>query len=242
MKNEDKQFLATASGIDIAIANQNGTGPFSSSSQQEVFEWLRTNRKDEYFVVLGCYYNVAVYQVDGTAATGTVGCPAHEVGKWFASTHVTDFAGAPDIPVQDTLETGYAVACELLGLEKLYEAEQQAGTALPRTCHGESTSISDLVAHIVREVRDYETMGVGDLGLCLSAEHGEFSEACLVERGKLPGKFLKEPAMGEGADELIGVVCVLAKQYPEMSPEEIGTNLAKWCNIKMRKYSKKLRA
>jgi NTP pyrophosphatase (non-canonical NTP hydrolase) len=242
MKNEDKQFLATASGTEIAIANQNGAGPFRSNPQHEIYEWLRLNRKDAYFVVLCCYYDVAAYKVDGTAATGSEGCPPQEIGKWFASTHAGDFSDAPVIPVQDTLETCYAVACELLGLEKLYQAEQQAGTALPRTCHGESTSITDLVAHIVREVRLLERMNATELTLYLSTEKGEFSEAILAEQGKLPGKYLKEPAMGEAADCIVGVVCILAKHYPDMSPEEIGKNLGKWCNIKMRKYSKKLRA
>lgn len=241
MKQADKQFLETASGLDIAIANQNGTGPFGSMPQPAVYEWLRANRKDAYFVVLGCYYDLAVYQVDGTAATGSEGAPAHEIGKWFASTHAGDFPDAPAIPVQDSLETCYAVACELLGLEKLYQAEQEVGHPLSRTCHGESTSLSDLLAHIVREVREYEKLGTSELFMKLSEENGEFAEAILIERGKLPGKFLKEPAMGEAADGIIGAVCVLAKHYPNMSPEEIGTSLSKWCNIKMRKYSKKLR-
>lgn len=241
MKKEDKQFLATASGIDLAIALQNGKGAFGSNPLPEVFAWLRANRADEFFVVLGSYYDIAVYQVDGTAKTGTEGCPAQEIGKWFVSTHANDFADAPDIPVQDTLETCYAVACELLGLEKLYQAEQEAGTALPRTCHGESTSLSDLIAHIVREVRELEKMDTGDLALYLSTEKGELSEAILAEQGKLPGKYLKEPAMGEAADCIVGVVCIMAKHYPDLSPEQIATNLSKWCNIKMHKYSKKLR-
>lgn len=240
MKNEDKQFLSTASSIDIVIANQNGRGPFSSMSEHAVFEWLRENRQEAYFVVLGCHYDIAVYQVEGEGVTA--GCPPHEIGKWFAATHSGDFEDAPNIPVQDTLEICYAVTCELLGLEKLYQAEHAAGTALPRTCHGESTSITDLIAHIVREVRELEKLDCSELFMKLSEENGEFSEAILIERGKLPGKVLKEPAMGESADILIGTVCVLAKHYPDMSPDEIATNLAKWCNIKMRKYSKKLRS
>lgn len=242
MKTEDKQFLATVSAVEIVVAMQNGEEPFRTTPLSQVLDWLRANREPEYFVLLGCYYDVAVYKVDGTEATGTQGWPPQEIGKWFVSTLAGDFPDAPTIPVQDTFETGYAVACELLGLEKLYQAEQAAGTALPRTCHGESTSISDLIAHIVREVRLLETMNATELALYLSTEQGEFAEAILAEQGKLPGKYLKEPAMGEAADVVIGAVCVLAKNCPDMSAEEIGTNLAKWCNIKMRKYSKKLRA
>jgi NTP pyrophosphatase (non-canonical NTP hydrolase) len=241
MKTEDKQFLATASAIEIIVALQNGKEPFRTTPLSQVLDWLRANREPEYFVLLGCYYDIAVYKVDGTADTGTQNCHPQEIGKWFVSTHAGDFPDAPRIPVQDTFETGYAVACELLGLEKLFQAEQAAGTSLPRTCHGESTSISDLVAHIVREVRLLETMNATELTLYLSTENGELAEAILAEQGKMPGKYFKEPAMGEAADCLVGIVCIMAKHHPDMSPEDIGTNLAKWCNIKMRKYSKKLR-
>lgn len=232
-------FLAKADFPDLMDAIRANT-PFFGSYCKAVMAWLAENRKTMYYQVLGALYDVAVYEVDGTGATASA--PADEIGMFFASTLAGEFPDAPVIPLQKSMEIGYQVACELLGLEQLFKAEHHAGFSFGRLCHGASVSVTDLMPHIIEEVRGFEVLDVSELHMKVSEETGEFGEAVLIERGRLPGKKLNEPAMGEGADVIIATICVLAKHYPDLSPAELSTLLSKWVNVKMAKYSRKLHA
>lgn len=101
-------------------------------------------------------------------------------------------------------------------------------------------SISDMLAHIITEVRDFDKLDTSELHMKISEENGELAEAILVERGKLPGKKLKEPALAEGADVIIATICTVAKHYASIPAPELATLLSKWVNVKMGKYSEKL--
>ena len=234
-----ENFLAQADFLAMAEAIRMHEA-FLVTNREATMDWLFKNRKSMYYQVLGLLYDVDVYQVDGTGITANA--PPDEIGKFFASTLANEFPDAPVIPLQDSLEVCYQVACELLGLEQLFKAEHAADEGLGRYCHGASVSVTDLMPHIIEEVRGFETLDVSELHMKVSEETGEFGESILIERGRLPGKKLKEPAMGEGADVIIATICVLAKHYPHLSPAELTTLLTKWVNIKMAKYSRKLHA
>jgi hypothetical protein len=234
-----EQFLKTATAYQLIDVFRHNLVPIPNFDRSRAMNWLKEYREKDYPFILGCLYDVAVYQVDGNGATE--GCPKEDIGMFFASTNDGDFENAPEIPLQSTMVGCYRVACELLGLEKLFQRECELGELLPRHCHGPSQSISAIIPHIVVEVRTYETMDVNELHMKISEENGELAQAILAERGKLPGKVLKEPAMGEGADVIIATICALAKHYPNKSPDQLSAELAKWVNIKMDKYERKLR-
>lgn len=234
-----ENFLAQSDFPTLATAIRTHYA-FTAGNREETLAWLCVNRKSMYYQVLGCLYDVAVYRVDGTGVTADA--PPDEIGMYFASTLAGDFRDAPVIPLQDSMETCYAVACELLGLPQLFKAENEAGESLGRYCKGPTVSISDLLTHIIMEVRGFEILDTSELHMKVSEENGEFGEAILIERGRLPGKKLKEPALGEGADVIIATVCTLAKHYGSMPAEDLADMLSKWVNIKMGKYSRKLHA
>lgn len=106
---------------------------FTVCNREATLAWLLEHRKVMYYQVLGCLYDVAVYEVDGTGVTADA--PEHERGMFFASTLAGDFPDAPDIPLQPTFESCYQVACEMMGLARLCQAEHEAGEALGRYCH-----------------------------------------------------------------------------------------------------------
>lgn len=124
-------FLAQADLATLAVAMRHHEA-FHVSNREATLLWLQANRKTMYYQVLGCLYDVAVYPVDGTGVTANA--PASDRGMFFASTLAGDFPDAPVIPLQSTMEACYHVACELLGLERLFKAETEAGESLGRYC------------------------------------------------------------------------------------------------------------
>jgi NTP pyrophosphatase (non-canonical NTP hydrolase) len=202
-------------------------------------QWLKKKREIDYYQVLGDLYGVAVYEVDGSGVTE--GCPDHELGKFFISTNALDFPDCPMLPLANTLPDCYRIACSILGLEKLFLAECTAGCRLPRICFPEGVdSVTKQIPHIIAEVRAFDKLDVNELQLKVCEETGELAQAILVERGKLPHKSLKEPAIGEGADVIIATVATLAKLYPEMTPDKLAEELARWVTLKMAKYEGRL--
>jgi hypothetical protein len=234
-----ESFLNTATAYHLVDVFRHDAAPIPSFNRIQALQWLKKNRQKDYFYILCSLYDIAVYEVDGTGATE--GCPKEDLGLFFASTLDGDFEDAPEIPLQDSMEECYRVACELLGLEKVFQREYELRETLPRRCRGAAQSISEIIPHIIQEVRARETLDVNELHMKISEENGELATAILVEAGKLPGKRLKEPAMGEGADVIIATICTLAKHYPNKTPEQLAAELAKWVNVKMGKYEKKLR-
>lgn len=72
-------------------------------------------------------------------------------------------------------------------------------------------------------------------------ELGEFSEALLHKLGFLPHKVLKEPLLGEAADVIICVVDTLAEAYPELTEEEVITQLHEHLQKKSVKWERVMR-
>lgn len=235
-----QEILATADFATLADIARNSHISSEPDSRQVIFKWLKENRKDMYYQVLGVLYDVSVYKIDGTGAFTNY--PEDELGMFVVTYLSKDFPGAPRIPLQKTAAAGYRVAYELLGLEKLFEQEVLHGEDLPRICMGATLSISDLIAQIITEARDFDPLDASEMHMKISEENGELAEAMLVERGKLPGKKLKEPALGEGADVIIASICAIAKHYPSIPADELAMGLAKWVNVKTGKYFDKLHA
>jgi hypothetical protein len=236
--DSNDSLLNNLHAYTLAERIREGQKPFSGADCGPSMELLKEKRPEAYFTVLGCFYDVAVYPVTGEGVTAD--CPPEEIGMYFAATNVGDFENAPEIPLMKTENLCYQTACRLLGLERLFEAECRFKMQLPRRCPVEDTSITDLLPHIITQVRRFDKLDTTEMHMKLSEENGEFAEALLVERGKLPGKKLKEPAMGEGADVIIATICTLAKHYPDLSPEQLAAELSKWVNIKMNKYEQNL--
>lgn len=188
-----------------------------------------------YYIVLGLLYDIAVYPVTGEGVTEDA--LRHEIGKFFASYNASDFLDAPVLPLALTFDKAYELACDLLGLEKLFERECEAGRALPRKCFkGAIPSFEEQLARVVVQTREHERMTPTELGLKGSEEYGEFAQAVLVETGGITHKTLKEPSFGEAADVILCMMSSLAKLYDTMSPEEVSAELAKWLYMKQAKY------
>jgi len=230
-------FLKTASVVDLVTLLRAGDNPFTWETRMEAMELLRQTRNNAYYIVLGCAYDVASYTVGEVYGNDA---PEDERPLYFASTNEGDFVGAPSIPLQSTLQASFRVACELLGLERLFRLEYREQQSLPRTYQGHSTDFERQMVHIIELAREFDQLDASELHMKVSEENGELAEAILVERGKLPGKKLKEPAAGEGADVIISAVCTLAKHYSGLSAEELASQLSKWINIKTGKYERKL--
>jgi hypothetical protein len=234
----NESLLKNALVNDLITRLRKGDVPFVGSVRATSMASLKRLRPVAYCTALACLYDIAVYRVTGEGVTE--GCPPEEIGQFFVSTVSGQFENAPTIPLQATEQEGFVVACALLGLEQLFEAECFYNTTLPRQCPEAPVSITTLMPHIITQVRAYDTLDVNEMHMKVSEETGELGTAILVERGKLPGKVLNEPAMGEGADVIIATISTLAKHYPDLSPEELSAELTKWVNFKMGKYEAKL--
>lgn len=127
------KFLGQANFATLAQAIRTHE-VFTATNRAATMAWLSQHRKEMYYQVLGCLYDVAVYPVDGTGVTADA--PASELGMFFASTLAEDFPDAPEIPLQASMATCYQAACEVLGLAQLFDEENEAGESLGRYCRG----------------------------------------------------------------------------------------------------------
>lgn len=87
----------------------------------------------------------------------------------------------------------------------------------------------------------YNTLPVLARNGKIMEELGEFAEALLHKLGFLPHKTMKEPLMGEGADVIICVLDTLSAAHPELTTEEIETQLLEQLALKSAKWSKVMR-
>lgn len=203
--------------------------------KKDLMAKLKARAPLAYTSVLCLLYDVWPYPVTGDDVTE--GAPAHELGQFFISYRPGDFADAPVVPLSRTLQAAYDVGAGVLRLEELFLRECAAGQALPHVCF--TTDIPGFeaqLARVVAQTREEEPMTATELALKGSEESGEFSCAVLVETGAIRHKSLKEPAFGEAADTILCMVSSLAKLYPDMTPEEVAQELAKWLHIKQLKY------
>jgi len=97
----------------------------------------------------------------------------------------------------------------------------------------------------IRELIDvaqrFETLPPAVLLGKLAEEVGELSQVVLYENGYQPHKEAPDEDMfGEAADVVNVVLCILAKQYPNMSPEDINSTLQASFAKKLHKYETKV--
>jgi NTP pyrophosphatase (non-canonical NTP hydrolase) len=102
-----------------------------------------------------------------------------------------------------------------------------------------SSSFVDTFARIVRLGRE-DAKGPEAMGLKLMEEVGEFAEAINFACGYLPHKKMKEPAIGEAADAIQNVICILGVLYPDKSPHELFAELTIWLDKKTDKWEEVL--
>ena len=98
--------------------------------------------------------------------------------------------------------------------------------------------IGDAMTDTVELTRKLETAEPWALGLKLSEETGEFSEALLKELGYLQHKELKEPLMGEAADVINVVLATLVMTYPDKHIGDIVRELRDHMVLKNIKYKR----
>lgn len=157
-KIQAEQFLKTASFTELVDAVRRCDAPFSYLGKQSAMAWLKENRLADYYVVLGCYFDIAVYLIDGTGATEEY--PVETFGQYFSSTLADALPGTladtladslgdlPEVPLQSTFEDSFRVTCELYGLEELFQRECEAGVALPSRCYGKPASTQEQTKEI----------------------------------------------------------------------------------------------
>lgn len=87
-----------------------------------------------------------------------------------------------------------------------------------------TTTFQEQFARIVRLGRE-DSKSPEAMGLLLGEEFGEFAETILFHCGHLPHKILKEAPIGEAADVVQSVICILGVLYPEKSAQEIFVDL-----------------
>lgn len=102
------------------------------------------------------------------------------------------------------------------------------------------TDYEQTIYNLFDMTKKYEEAPACALGLKLSEETGEFSEALLYELGYLHHKKDKvfEPPMEEAADIINVLTGVLAVHYPEKTTEMLLVELLAALNKKGRKYAK----
>lgn len=81
-----------------------------------------------------------------------------------------------------------------------------------------------------------DAKGPEAMGLKLMEEVGEYAEAINHAGGYLPHKKMKEPAIGEAADVIQNVICILGVLYPDRTPEQLFAELAAWLEVKTDKW------
>jgi hypothetical protein len=203
--------------------------------KKDLMAKLKARAPAAYTAVLCLLYDVWPYPVTGDDLTE--GAPTHELGQFFISYRPGDFPDAPIVPLARTLQQAYDVGANVLRLEALFQRECDAQAELPHICFvAEIPTVEAQLARVVAQTRQFEPMSATELALKGSEESGEFASAVLVETGAIRHKSLKEPSFGEAADTILCMVSALAKLYPDMSPEEVSDELAKWLHIKQLKY------
>jgi NTP pyrophosphatase (non-canonical NTP hydrolase) len=98
-----------------------------------------------------------------------------------------------------------------------------------------TTTFQEQFARIVRLGRE-DSKSPEAMGLKLGEEFGEFAETILFQCGHLPHKTLKEPPIGEAADVVQNVICILGVLYPGKSAHEIFVDLVHYLAKKTDKW------
>lgn len=235
-----EQFLATAEPREIAgrLGAMNPSNKNKMCTRRDLMAWVQHNRPKAYPEVLAQYFGITVREEQ---AAGRRGAKA-SLG-YVPVPQENDFADAPKVPlIADTPEQAYLLACNVFDLADLYEQECDAEMAVPRRCVRPPKQLAPLMSYIVAQVRTFEPLNTAELGFKLAEETGEFGKAILIEQGRLPHKTLDEPAMGEAADIFNCVLGMLAKHYPNQSPEQLVEELTQWMGRKQGKYDRILLA
>ncbi len=77
-----------------------------------------------------------------------------------------------------------------------------------------------------------DVKGPSEMGLKLMEEVGEYAEAINFTLGYLPHKTQKEPAIGEAADVIQNVICILGRLYPDTPPSQLAAELDRTARLR----------
>lgn len=100
---------------------------------------------------------------------------------------------------------------------------------------------SDDISKVITLAQDHELLPPAVLLGKLAEEVGELSQVVLYENGYQPHKEAPDEDMfGEAADVINVVLCILAKQYPNVPVRMIETKLQAAFIKKLRKYETKV--
>ena len=100
-----------------------------------------------------------------------------------------------------------------------------------------ANNLTDEFYNLLRLTREYEKAPDWASGLKLGEECGEVQAAILKGQGFLHHKVLDEDVVHEISDVMNVCCAILTAHYPDLTPTEISTELAKAMQYKAQKYA-----